>query len=412
MGGREGSPSPALMAAQRRLEQLREQRLAERSSAWDRGRPTADHDLRSVIGGQRSLVSGKSPATCHSPHATRHPQPPIHNSQFTIHHSPLTTSLFPDLALGMLREGLTAAGRIWLLLRHLDRDGRGWLPMEVVQEKLTARDSELRVCGRRQLRNLLQQGRGIFWERDRERVWLRSAAKVATALGVERLSGRPVLLPVETLLGGIGQVRAHFYASFHSGRTGLGFKPQGRPISRGRLEQITGVPARTQREYDRAAGVVRQGNIAVGERYQTENSQERAWRHGRAAFPYRDHEGRFGPAGSKYVAWRLPNSYEGPHDLGPVGRKKKINRQIDLVNTGAQGNGLSERNSKIFHTNGLEAGKAYNRGGTADIYWPANGCGGLECMGVEEHYTTTRLQATHPHKMRQWHVLPALRKRR
>lgn len=312
----------------------------------------------------------------------------------------------------MLREGLTAAGRLWLLLRHLDEQGRGWLHIEVVYDELTARDSDLRLCGRRQLRNLLQQGRGIYWERDRERVWLRSAAKVAAALGVERLSGRPVLLPVETLLGGIGQVRAHFYASFHSGRNGLGFKPQGRPISRDKLEQITGVPARTQRDYDREAGVVRQGNIAVGERHQTENFQERAWGHGRAAFPYLDHEGRFGPAGGKYVAWRLPNSYEGPHDPSPVGRKKKINRQIDLVNTGAQGNGLSERNSKIFHTNGLEAGKAYNRDGTADIYWTANRCGGVECMGVEEYDTTTRLQATHSHKMRRWHVLPARRKRR
>jgi hypothetical protein len=90
-----------------------------------------------------------------------------------------------------------------------------------------------------------------------------------------------------------------------------------------------------------------------------------------------------------------------------MGRKKKINRQIDLVNIGAQGNGLSERNSKIFLTNGLDAGKAYNRDVSADIYWPANRCG-----GVEEYCSTTRLQATRSHKIRRWHVLPAKRKRR
>jgi len=396
MGGREGSPSPALIAAQRRLEQLREQRLV------DHGRRTADSGWQTAVSGRRSAVGGQLPFDkLYRPKLpTLNPQPPVHHSQLTIHHSQLI-SLFPDLALGMLREGLTAAGRIWLLLRHLDGDGRGWLRIEVIQEKLTARDSELRLCGRRQLRNLLQQGKGIFWERDRDRVWLKSAAKVAMALGVERLSGRAVSLPVETLLGGIGQVRAHFYASFHSGRTGLGFKPQGRPISRDRLEQITGVPARTQRDYDRAAGVVRQGNIAVGERYQTKNFQERAWCHGRAAFPYLDHDGRFGPAGDKYVAWRLPNNYEGPHDTGPVGRKKKINRQIDLVNTGAQGNGLSGRNSKIFHTNGPEAGKAYNRDGTADIYWPAELALSLS-KGVGHSGS--------PDKGRRWHVLPARRK--
>jgi hypothetical protein len=41
---------------------------------------------------------------------------------------------------------------------------------------------------------------------------------VAFGLGVERLSGRPVALPLEALLNGIGRFRAELYAAFHSGR--------------------------------------------------------------------------------------------------------------------------------------------------------------------------------------------------
>ena len=206
-------------------------------------------------------------------------------------------------------------------------------------------------------------------------MWLQSAGKVAAALGVDRLTGRPVALPVEALLGGIGRVRAHFYASFHSGRQDE--TSTARPISRTTLRQITHVPQRTQRLYERTAGIGVRSNIAVGERLTDQNIQERAWRHGRAVFAFNDRQGQQGPAGGRYVAWRLPNSYQGCHAQSPPGRQKKINRQIDLVNLGAQGNELpAEGNlsrSAIFHPDGQSAGQAYNRNSAADAYWPQNG---------------------------------------
>jgi len=268
----------------------------------------------------------------------------------------------------MLGQELATAGRIWLLLRTIDKEGRGWLQLEQVREQLTTTKSPLRVCGWRQLRNLLQQGKGVFWERDKERIWLTSVAKVATALGVSRLNGRPVSLPVEILLGGVGQVRAHFYATFHSGRR------ENNPISRSKLKDITHVPERTQRLYEQKAGVTVQPNFAVGSRYSTEQAQERSWRHGRALFEFIDHHGKQGPAGGRYVAWRLPNSYEGNHKPCPRGRQKKINQQIDLVNLGAQGNDLLDEPSisprqRLYHQSGQGAGKAYNRDGTVDAYW-------------------------------------------
>jgi hypothetical protein len=340
-----------------------------------------------------------------SPQAEQLP-PPEAAAQLEQLPQPDSVKLYPDIALGMLQAGQAGAGRIWLLLRHLDVDGQGWLALDVVRQQLTGRHSATRVCGWRQLRNLLCQGEGIYWKREtvpdhrsgltsghgptsgrgkrsaRGRIWLKSAAKVAVALDVERLSRRPVALPVQVLLDGIGQVRAHFYASFHSGRR------SNNPISRATLERITHVPERTQRSYEKTAGVAGRRNIAVGRRYSAKEVQERAWRHGRATFEFVDRNGEQGPAGKQYVAWRLPNSYLGCHEPSPTGRQKKINQQIDLVNSGAQGNDLclsdaqvhrspatSDR-SLLFHPSGLEAGKAYNRDHSVDAYWPALGLGG------------------------------------
>jgi len=292
-------------------------------------------------------------------------------------------SLHPSIALAMLKMGLASPGRIWLLLRHLDQGGQGWLDLQETQQQLCHKESALRVCGRRQLRNLLGQGQGIFWHRDKSRVWLRSAARVAIALEVERLRGRPVKLPLAILLDGIGQVRAHFYATFHSGRQDNTQDDPGNPISRATLRKISYVPARTQRLYEQRAGVEVRPNMAVGERLTQSNLQERAWRHGRATFPFIDHEGKQGPAGGRYVAWRLPNSYQGPHMLSPKGRMKKINQQIDLVNSRAQGNDLYRTTTysqviahstvdRLFHSSGREAGQAYNRDQKRDIYWPGS----------------------------------------
>ena len=269
--------------------------------------------------------------------------------------------------------------------------------MEMVREKLSHKESALRVCGRRQLRNLLRQGQGVFWQRDKSRLWLRSAARVALALDVERLHGRPVAVPLSVLLSGIGQVRAHFYATFHSGRPASEKDPMGRPINRATLDKITHVPARTQRLYEQRAAVEVRSNMAVGERLNQQNFQERAWRHGRATFLFIDSEGNQGPAGGRYVAWRLPNSYQGPHALSPKGRLKKINRQIDLVNSRAQGNDLGRADARhtvdrLFHTNGQEAGRAYNRDQSQDTYWPTG---------------RPRSGKTGSGQRRLWRVLPA-----
>lgn len=324
--------------------------------------------------------------------------PDIETGPPATYQKPCAIKLYPDLALAMLRQEMEAAGRIWLLLRQIDEEGRGWVNIEQARNMLTKRDSALRVCGWRQLRNLLRQGQGVFWERDKQRIWLRSNVKVAIALDVSRLTGKPVDLPVSVLCSGIGEIRAHFYASFHSGRTKQDGKSQAAaPIARATLEEVTGVAPRTQREYEKRVGVDVRENYAIGEQKTQAALQEQAWERGRAIFTLIDRKGIHGRKNAEYVAWQLPNSYAGPHEQRARGRQRQLNRQLaDLRDRRDAGNDQGQdqddrrpehtrtfrqarppcrarRGGRLFarryYENGGAAGKAYNRDPRSGCYW-------------------------------------------
>jgi len=298
--------------------------------------------------------------------------------------------LYPDIGLGMLRREQAAAGRLWLLLRHLDQKGQGSLRIVDIYQQLTSTPQYL--CGRRQLRNLLKDGEGIFWTRDRENIWLRSAAKVAHALGVERLAGQPVTLPVAMLLSGIGTFRAHLYAAFHSSRMKESVHgPQVMPISRGTLARLSAVRASSQRTYEARVGIATRANYVVGAVATKEAKEDHAWQHGQAVFDLKDHRGRQGRAGEVYLARQLPNSYLGVHAQRTKGRQKRINRELkDLVEIGMPGNvertDKTPKPAKCYFPNGKLASRAQGLGPDQKRYWirPVTGVGHhalWHCMG-------------------------------
>lgn len=355
------------------------QRLTEvMEAAQQRRRMAADR--AAAMEGRWLPAVTPAPASLPAPHATGREQ------------ADATVRLYPDVGLAMLRADQAAAGRIWLLLHHLDRDGRGWVSLDQARERLAGEQSPLRVCGWRQLRNLLARGDGLFWKRDpwqatESRIWLRSVMRVAAALEVERLLLRPVALPVAALLEGIGTVRAHFYASFHSGRAEAG------PIARSTLRRLSSVGRRTQRQYERRAGVQQQRNWVIGPAHSTREAQERAWQHGRACFQFTDRRGKQGKEEATYLAWQLPNSYTGPHEPEARGRQKQINRRlVDLFMKGITGNGRhvvdgtasAEKTSatpqKCFYGNGQAAVRGYSRDPESDAYWKSPRIGSEGCI--------------------------------
>lgn len=282
--------------------------------------------------------------------------------------------LYPALAVVMLREHLVAPGRLWLLLRHLDPAGQGWVTTATARAQFARAKAPLRFCGWRQLRNLLHQGHGIFWEWNGKRIWYRAAEKVALALDLPRFTGRPVTLPLPVLLDSIGAVRAHFYASFHSGRMKEeNQKRWDKPIARETLAAVTGVSRRCQRAYEERAGVQVQTNQAIGPRATTENEEELVWQKGQALFTLKDYRGYQGRRGQVYLAWQIPNSYRGPHAQRGRGRQKQLNRRLAVLRMkrGAGNNQeMKERCPRLYYPDGAAAGRAINRQPDAEAYWP------------------------------------------
>ena len=277
-----------------------------------------------------------------------------------------TIKHYPAIGIGALKEEQATLYRVWLACRYLDGAGSGWVSLIQMRAEFASHRSKLRLCGWRRLRQILGKGNGRFWDWDkaRGRVWLFGAARVAAHLGVSRLAGQPVALPMTAITEGIGDFKAHLYAAWHSGRH------TDNPISRSQQHLITSVPERTQRHYGKVARIGRQTNMAIGGKYTSEEVKKQAWQRGRAVFQFTDHQGQQGRKGASYVAWHLPNSYIGPHSGTAKGRQRKINRELkDLVDKEAQGNG-GKRLRKCYYANGGEAGQAYNRQSACDLYWP------------------------------------------
>jgi hypothetical protein len=276
-----------------------------------------------------------------------------------------TVKHHPDLGIAALNATEGAIYRVWLLCRHLDKNGRGWLPVKELRQAFTKKTSTHKICGWRRLRQIFVAGEGRYWERNREKLWFYGVTKVADKLGIERLTGRPIALPITIATDRIGVFQAHLYAAWHSGR-----KTEN-PISRATQRDMLSLPERTQRHYCQVAHIQRTPNYAIGGKNSPEAQQESAWTHS-GTFVFKDKQGNQGKKNQEYIAWQLPSSHKARHSTARRGRQRKINRQltVDLVINAAQGND-GTRIDKLFFQNGAEAAKAYNKqGGGIETYWP------------------------------------------
>lgn len=392
-----GTLSLELLAAQQRLAQ---QRAAYHSEQRRVDVTATRHETIKVVSYQKLLCSlpphlGWGSNTLRRNSHTAWPKQETHLSPLPYPPSVTPTksalsltkapsiAVYPDLATAFLREKVVAAGRIWVLLRFLDRTGRGWFCTDDVKTILTEKDAAHRVCGWRQLRNLLHQGEGTFWRRNNGRLWLTSLAKLLLKFDIARLNYNPVAIPLSVWQGNIGALRAHLYASFHSGRaTDQPKCDPSPPIARATLASITSVSPRIQRRYEQIADVEQQHNYCIGEHFSEDQYKEAAWQYGQAAFPFVDILGKRGRCGQKYIARQLPNTYAGPHHKQKTYQRKRINKRLaDLLNSGTAGNGRSNKSSDAdgrfelrYFANGRLAAKAVTHNRTSTAYWhqPSN----------------------------------------
>lgn len=283
-----------------------------------------------------------------------------------MHHTPKDfVTHHPSLGIAALQQSDAPCYRVWLMCRYFDELGRGMLNVDLLKAQLTEANAEYRMFSWKRLRQILHAGNGRYWHwnQDQEQLWLVGVAKLAAALEVPKLTGKRVQLPVQTIIAGIGEFKAHLYAAWHSGRHSEN------PISREVQRQFTHIPERTQRRYGRIARIKTKQNFAIGARFSTEGLKQEAWQRGHAAFEFKDYKGKFGAENGRYLAWQLPNHYEGPHQPAQFGRQRKINKQLqDLVEIGAQGNREKNSIDRLYHPNGAKAVRACQD--QPNVYWP------------------------------------------
>ena len=221
--------------------------------------------------------------------------------------------------------------RLYKVLGALDVDGRGWLANGAVEAALTRRESATYLYGRRQLKIMLRRGEGLFWNRGRHggevRIRLVARARVVEALGLGRLRGQEVALPLAHLVGGgrgrQAAVNAALYTAVHAGR-GRPNQPAG-PISRATLAEVSGCSPYRQRRYEARMGIRVRANIRILGDY-SDYARERARRHLRLpAYKHIDFRGQLNrhKRGHAYLAARLPNSYTAPPGIAPIASRRQ-----------------------------------------------------------------------------------------
>jgi hypothetical protein len=272
-----------------------------------------------------------------------------------------------EIALAANRAGQSIHYQLWLALRHIDANGRGWLSQKSAQEAFCAEDGRAYLYKTPRLRQVLREGNNAYWRLDEAngRIFYLKEARLMSHLGLRPLTGRHVAITAGQIFTSIQTFRAHCFAAWLANRVN--------PISQATIEQLTGIPARTQLRYCQLADVATTANLSIGPRHNQDAAQEAAWRH-EGTFKFVDFRGKQGPAGRGYVAWHLPTSYSVNADQGSRRRQKRTNNQtIDLRHNRDAGNG---RLVACFFCNGAMAIKAANRqtpGRTeapTDHYWP------------------------------------------
>ncbi len=242
----------------------------------------------------------------------------------------------PILAMRAVIAGHGREWLLWAMARELDPSGSGVIHRDRLCAFALSQgfpDSSFRrwLSGARRL--------GLF----KELVWRSGRVLIITgekraaeimAVGRSGIGNKKASLPLKNLAG--SDWKAWVWASFIA-------TLKERPMSRRRMRDLTGVPERSQREYERLAGVTVTVNFAHDGRDTSHIAgiQEYERSH---AFVW--HNRRLGKA---QIVWRLPDTRRAPVGVYPTrgGRLRKINRALKSGSSPV-GRAHDERTRRIF----------------------------------------------------------------
>jgi hypothetical protein len=270
--------------------------------------------------------------------------------------------------------------RLYKILQTLDRQGRGWLSNQMVTTALCTKDNATYIYGTRQLKIMLRRGEGLFWNRVKSqgavRIRLVSRGKIAGLLGCGRLRGKEISFPLSYLLGsGKGRqadVNAALYAAIHAGE--LQGKKGPNPISRARLEKLTGCSAYRQRSYEGRSGIRAKANIHIIGPYSDYQLTRLRLQQRLPAYKHTDYLGLINRhrRGADYIAVRLPNSYQIPDSFAVIQsrRQQTTNRFLDGLCHMGSGGSEEEEIVRLFHQDPATAVRARSQDPDNKAFWP------------------------------------------
>lgn len=161
--------------------------------------------------------------------------------------APAQVPIFPEMGQAALRTHNEDAFAAWALVHAWDATSNAGAGLCDRSDAIALVQSGFGV-GARQAHRLLHAGEGSYWRSiERQRLVLFGQVSVARSLGVSRVS-RAHCIPVDQFRGR-GQRRAALVALAY--RTDA----QDVPKTRRLVEELTGVPATTQRRLDREHGI-------------------------------------------------------------------------------------------------------------------------------------------------------------
>ena len=361
-------PSQALLNAQKELERRR--RLAGVSYRPPRN-PSSNRAQPDWL---------RLPVKISSPAPENNPEPPTQPDQTAVRVAPTLAAHCLDKNHFYRGHALNGPYRLYKILQVLDWEGRGWLSNAFVSAALTRKESRYYIFGRRQLKNMLQRGEGLFWQRAKSkgelRIRLVARAGVASRLLNGRLRGQEVSFPLQYMIGGgrgrQAAVDAALYTAVHAGQ--IERKGKSGPVSRATLRDVSGCSSYRQRRYEKRMGITVASNIHILGRHSEYKLDQARLQQGLPVYKHTDYQGKINRhrRGDNYIAQRLPNSYHTPHTFAVVHsrRQRTINRQlVGLCHMGSEGSDSSEY-VRLFHENAQSAVRSFNRNPRTTAFCP------------------------------------------
>ncbi len=285
---------------------------------------------------------------------------------------PTDITTFGTIATAILKHDGGTVGRLWLVLRaNFAGEGQSGMvstdPQGDESHSLWPSLTEnFPQYSKRYLSDLLNRGEGIYWQRDAfGRLWLHGVTKLAGQLGVQRLQGSRVIIPLADLTGKLTKMRTSLQAAFHVSRG------NDSPISRATLRDLTGISERSQREQEQENSrlIDSKRNYRLDGVANPVSAENHSFRYQQNSFHFTDKRGMQGEQGVIHLAHQLPNSYTARYARASRGRKRKINRQLNRVNQGARGTEWQQI-EPVFCNDGATAVQQVNRG-NKEVAYPA-----------------------------------------